>query len=133
MKRSEAREIVFSLLFEASFANEPNAESICKLAQECRDFTTDEYIVRAFEGALSSLDEIDAIIDKYSTKWKAERLSKVVLCALRLAIYEINNEAEVPSAVAVNEAVEIIKKYDGEESAKYANGILGSYVRENEK
>ena len=55
------------------------------------------------------------------------------LCVLRLAIYEIDNVDDVPAASAINEAVELTKKFDGENSAKFVNGILGTYVRENGK
>ena len=58
---------------------------------------------------------------------------RVSLCALRLAIYEIENIEDVPTATAINEAVELVKKFDGEDSAKYVNGVLGSYIRDNEK
>ena len=74
---------------------------------------------------VSNLGEIDKKIDEVSTEWKVERISCVSLAVLRLATYEIVFCEDIPSVVAVNEAVSLAKKYDGEEAAPFVNGILG--------
>lgn len=128
LTRSEAREQAFMLLFSKSFDDEPledtiedNAEmfegGVCGYAQA---------VVTAIE---CKKDEIDAEISKFLKKgWTISRISKPSLAILRLAIYEIKYIDSVPDSVAVNEAVELAKKYTIDES-KFVNGILGSYIR----
>ena len=74
---------------------------------------------------------IDEIISKYSIGWKIDRISKVALSILRLAIYEIKFIDDIPSKVSVNEAVELAKVFGLEKDAAYINGLLGSFVKEN--
>lgn len=128
LTRSEAREQAFMLLFSKSFDNEPledtiedNAEmfegGVCGYAQA---------VVTAIE---FKKDEIDAEISKFLKKgWSISRISRASLAILRLAVYEIKYIDSVPDSVAVNEAVELAKKYTINES-KFVNGILGSYIR----
>lgn len=133
MKRSQAREEVFRLLFESAFNLDYSAADILERATDCREFEADDYIKRTFFAVSERAGELDEQIDRYSVKWKADRLTKPALCAARLAVYEILYADDVPAAIAINEAVELIKKYDGEESARYVNGFLGSFVRDHEK
>lgn len=128
LTRSEAREQAFMLLFSKSFDDEPledtiedNAEmfegGVCGYAQA---------VVTAIE---CKKDEIDAEISKFLKKgWTISRISRLSLAILRLAIYEIKYIDNVPDSVAVNEAVELAKKYTIDES-KFVNGILGAYIR----
>ena len=133
MTRSASREAAFMLLFEASFSNTPDVEELLLLAKEYSDFHYDEYSERLFREVVLQQESLDEKINKYSSGWKTTRLPKVSLCVLRRAIYEIDNVDDVPAASAINEAVELTKKFDGENSAKFVNGILGTYVRENGK
>ncbi|PWM45517.1 MAG: transcription antitermination factor NusB [Clostridiales bacterium] len=133
MTRTAAREAAFVLLFEASFSTEPDCAEILSIRKEYDEFEYDKYTEKVFSEVLSNKEHLDEIINKYSTSWKTSRLPRVSLCALRLAIYEIENIEDVPTATAINEAVELVKKFDGEDSAKYVNGVLGSYIRDNEK
>ncbi len=130
--RSEKREGVFLLLFEAEFHSKEGAEHFLNRTEEEEPSEPDPYVVQTFSGVLQEKDTLDQKINQYSTKWKASRLSKVALCALRLAIYEILHGQDVGTAVAINEAVELVKKYDSEESAKYINGVLGGFVKNEE-
>ena len=82
-----------------------------------------------FEGVSSREQELDDVINKYSKGWKANRLPKVNLAILRLAIYEIKYLEDVPNSVAINEAVELAKKYSGEGDYAFINGILGSVAK----
>jgi N utilization substance protein B len=88
-----------------------------------------EYAKELYEGVTEHVDEIDEIISSFSNGWKLNRIPKVNLSILRLAVYEINYVESVPRSVAINEAVELAKKYSGKEDASFINGILGSYVR----
>ena len=76
------------------------------------------------------MPELDGYIEKYSVGWKFERLSNIVIALLRIAMYEILYEQDTPNSVAINEAVELCKRYDTQEAAAFLNGILSSFVKE---
>ena len=128
MTRKESREQAFILLFEYSFSRD-SAEELFTIADEAGLFVEDEYCRSVVSLAIDNVTDIDEIIGEYSKGWKIDRLSKVSLAALRLAIAEIMFMTEIPVSVSANEAVEIIKKYATEQDATFANGILGSYIR----
>ena len=128
LSRSEMREQAFMLLFSKSFdveeTIEDNAEmfrgGVCPYAQA------------VVSGIEDKQDEIDAVISsKLKKGWSIRMLSKPSLAILRLAVYEINYLENIPDGVAVNEAVELAKKYTIDESG-FINGILGSVIREKE-
>ena len=129
MNRKKEREQAFYLIFEKCFSDE-NIENILEIAQECRDFESTEYITTVFTGVYNNVEEIDAIISKYSTGWKIDRISKVSLAILRLAIFEIKFLEDIPSGVSVNEAVELAKEFGLSDDASYVNGLLGAYIRD---
>ena len=79
---------------------------------------------------LPRLVELDSLIAKYSKGWKLNRIPKVNLAILRIAVYEIIFENDTPDSVAINEAVELAKKYSGSDDSAFINGILGAVVRE---
>ena len=89
-----------------------------------------DYAKKTAEGVQEHLEEIDAAIERYAVGWKKQRISKVALAVLRLAVYEMKYEEEVPVAVSVNEAVELAKKFAAPADAAFINGILGSISRE---
>ncbi len=126
--RREARQQAFSLIFEKSFQNLP-LEDLLAGASDSRDLEADEYALSVVRAVQEHSYEIDDIITKHSVKWKIDRLSKVSLAILRLAIAEIAFVKEVEEPVAINEAVELAKIYGGEEDPSYINGVLGGYVR----
>ena len=125
MTRRQAREEAFILVFEKQFNDSP-LEDILNLAVEVRDIKPDDYIKDAFFGVYSNLDDIDKIISDCAVGWSIGRISKTALAVLRLSIYEMKYISEIPVAVSINEAVEILKKYATKEDAKYVNGILSS-------
>lgn len=129
MKRSESRESAFLLLFEASFSDIPDKEAILSASSEVGEILTDDYAVGIFSGVIDHQEQIDAEIAKHSLKWNTKRLSRVVLTALRIAIYE-SQFLGLDLSVAINEAVELIKKYDTQKAASFANGILGGFSKE---
>lgn len=128
LTRSEAREQAFMLLFSKSFDTEPLEETIEDNSEMFEGGVCGyaEAVVTAIE---AKKDEIDAIITSFLKKgWSISRISKPSLAILRLAIYEIIYLDSVPASVAVNEAVELAKKYTIDEN-KFVNGVLGAYVR----
>ena len=130
MTRTEARNEAFILVFEKIFSNE-TIEDIISLATDSRDFEMDNdgYIINAFKGVYENVEELDSVIEKYLTNWTIDRLSKVALAVLRLAIYEIKFMDDIPESVSIDEAVELCKKYSTTDDASFVNGLLGSIVR----
>ena len=124
MSRTEQREQAFCLVFQNLFNNEETLaiyeENVAKVGK---------YAKALFEGVDSKIEELDEVINTYSKGWKTNRLPKVNLAILRLAIYEIKYVDDVPSSVAINEAVELAKKYSGEGDYSFINGILGSVAK----
>ena len=86
------------------------------------------YISAKSNKILEKLDEIDGMINQHAKGWTTERMSKVDLTIIRLAVYEIKFDEDVPAGVAINEAVEIAKKFGQEESAGFVNGVLAKFV-----
>lgn len=128
MNRKNEREQAFYLIFEKCFSDE-SINEILELAEECREFETTEYIRTVFSGVYENVNEIDEVISQFSTGWKIDRISKVALAILRLAIYEIKFLEDIPNGVSVNEAVELAKEFGLSEDASYVNGLLGAYIR----
>lgn len=132
MTRTEEREQAFVLVFEKSFNMDTSADDIVEFATEARLLEPTVFTVSLFKQVYEQLESIDAIIEKYAIGWKKERLSKVALSLLRLALCEILYVDSVPYGVSVNEAVELAKKYATAEDASFINGILGAYIRSGE-
>ena len=86
------------------------------------------YISEKSNKILQRLEEIDGLINQYAKGWTTERMSKVDLTIIRLAVYEMKFDEDVPAGVAINEAVEIAKKFGQEESAGFVNGVLAKLV-----
>ena len=92
-----------------------------------------KYMQEKFDKVTERLEEIDGILNGISKGWKTKRMSRVDLTALRLAVYEMKYDEDVPTGVAINEAVELAKHYGGETSGSFVNGILGKIAGEEEK
>ena len=129
MTRSQARENAFILTFEKLFNPENSFDDMKALAEETEVLEVDDFTRLLYETAEANTEKADELIAKYSRGWKIERLSKVVVSVLRLAISEIIAVDEVPDSVSANEAVELAKKYATAEDASFINGILGSIIR----
>lgn len=132
MTRRQAREQAFTILFEKSFHPETELEDILEINIEQDLIKEDEYATRLAKTTWDKLFDIDELIEKNSIGWRINRISKVSLAILRLAICEIFYISEVPVSVSINEAVELCKKYGAEDDAPFVNGILGSVARANE-
>lgn len=127
MNRTEQREQAFCLVFQSLFNNDETLAIYEENVAAVGDFARE-----LFEGVSSREQELDDVINKYSKGWRANRLPKVNLAILRLAIYEIKYLDDVPNSVAINEAVELAKKYSGEGDYSFINGILGSVAKGEE-
>jgi N utilization substance protein B len=91
-----------------------------------------EYAAALYSGVCEEQEAIDAVISANLKGWKIGRVSKVNLAILRLAVYEICFDEDVPASVAINEAVELAKRYGGEDDSAFINGVLGAVVRSKE-
>ncbi len=129
MSRKVARESTMKLLYEMEMNKEFSEEKIEDFLSY-KDYSKNEvdYIKDIAENFIEKKDKIDELIDKNVKNWSLDRLSKVDLSILRIAVYEIYYRADIPKEVSINEAVEIAKKYSTDESSKFINGILGGLV-----
>ncbi|MBQ9841491.1 MAG: transcription antitermination factor NusB [Clostridia bacterium] len=130
MSRRKSREQAFALLFEKSFNDLPVME-LAEGAQDAREIIVEPFALALATGAEDKLSEIDARIDACSHKWSRDRISRVALAVMRLAIYEMLYDDDTPVSVAINEAVELAKRYGGDEDSSFVNGILGTISRES--
>ena len=129
MTRREEREQAFILLFEKSFNTESSVEELLELAKELAMFEDDEFSSKLIHTACDNIEQIDEYISNNSKGWKINRISKVALAVIRLALAEILYIDDIPDGVTVNEAVELAKKYSTPEDASFINGLLGTVVR----
>lgn len=131
MRRSEIREHVFKLLFRVEFHDAAELAEQDKLYFEPLELTPEhrKLIIDRTRLIEDKLPEIDKKIEELSVGWKKERIGKVELTILRLAIYEALYDDDVPAGVAINEAIELAKKYGGDDSPSFVNGILGKLTK----
>ena len=129
MTRRQAREQAFILLFEKSFNAESSVEELLDVAKELGMFEEDEFSSQLIHTACDNIEQIDEYISNNSKGWKINRISKVALAVIRLALAEILYIDEIPDGVTVNEAVVLAKKYSTPEDASFINGLLGTVVR----
>lgn len=133
MGRREQREHIFKLLFMAQFNSvEEMPEQLSLYFESVTQLDENDqiYMEEKYRHVLEHLDEIDGLLNEYSKGWKTKRMSRVDLTALRLAVYEIKYDTDVPVGVAINEAVELAKRFGGEASGSFVNGILGRVAEE---
>lgn len=132
MKRRDAREEVFRLLFETEFHGEMSPEEIYGLAMEDRDFENDGYIRETYYGVREKLEEIDTMIARHANGWRTDRIAPVSRNILRLCVYEMKWGKDVPVVVALNEAIELDKKFDDPKAKAFVNGVLNGVKDELE-
>ena len=128
MSRRDARDIAFKLVFEYNFNKRENVE---ELEEYCASMEADDvaFVKEVYFGVVSHYDELLEQISEHAEKFATDRLFKVDLAILLLAIYEIKYVESVPFKVSVDEALNLAKKYSTEKSAKYINGILAKFAR----
>lgn len=130
MTRREAREVVLQLLFESEFRSDESADLVLTKALEIREITINDYVRNVYLGVFKNIEFIDSQIELYSHGWKKNRISPVARAALRLAIFEMHFCDDIPDTASINEAIELIKKFDDEEKVKpFVNGVLNSVYR----
>jgi N utilization substance protein B len=125
MGRRASREMAMKLLFQFEFQKE-DIESQKKLFFDENKIPEKDksYINDVIDGVRNNLDFINKLIETHSKGWKISRISKIDLSIMRLSIYEICFRYDIPYSVSVNEAVELAKKYSGDEAGSFVNGIL---------
>ena len=144
MTRANARELAVHLIYGRIFTGEEpeqvvavrlNKEYYEKLAQENEVYSDRpsraqlRYIDTVVAGVANREEELNDQIRKFSIGWDVSRISKLTRCVMQLAIYEILYVEDVPTGVAISEAVRLAKKYDGDDTGSFVNGILGSFSR----
>jgi transcription antitermination factor NusB len=123
-KRTRARELALQFLYQVDLVNKPLEESDEFLRDEERDAETRRFAQRLINGTLESRDEIDEAIQRVAQNWNISRMAVVDRNVLRLATYELLNCQDIPPKVAINEAIEIGKRYSTQNSGAFINGIL---------
>ena len=144
MTRGNARELAVHLIYGRAFTGEePEQVVSVRLDKEYYEQLSEEhevysdrpsraqlrYLDTVVSGVANREEELNAQISKFSIGWDITRISKLARCILQLAIFEILYVEDVPTGVAVSEAVRISKKYDGDDTGSFVNGILGSFSR----
>ena len=144
MTRANARELAVHLIYGREFTGEePETVVETRLAKEYYAKLSAEnevyaerpnrqqmiYIDGVVSGVANRVDDLDAAIQKFSIGWDISRISRLTRSIMRLAIYEILYVDDVPTGVAISEAVRLAKKYDGDDTGSFVNGILGAFSR----
>lgn len=127
MTRRQARDHLFRMLFRKEFHKGDELDKQVDFYLESMEDTNE--LKGRFNNIVEKLPEIDAILTEISAGWKLNRMGKVDLTVMRIAIFEIKFDEEIPNAVAINEAVEIAKKYGEESSGSFVNGVLAKMLR----
>ncbi len=145
MTRTNAREIVVHLIYGINYTKESADEAIVsRFAQDYYETLGSEndiyadrpnqkqmgYIGEVVRGIEEKQEELDGYIAKYAIGWNIDRISRLARSIMQLAMYEILYVEDVPTSAAINEAVELTRKYEDEDVVSFVNGILGSFARE---
>lgn len=126
MSRKQAREKAFQTLYQIDINKDKSADHLI----ETIDGKINPYASTLIEGVINHLTEIDTQISEKLEKWSFNRVATVEKTVLRIAVYEILYEENTPNKVAINEAVELAKKYNEEQSGKFINGVLSKFMNE---
>ncbi|AKN34028.1 antitermination protein NusB [Clostridium carboxidivorans P7] len=154
MNRRKSRELVMKLLFQMTINKEDFKDVVANLKEnieldkselqitgiegkneidpeniDLKDIDM-EYVIRVLKGVQENKESIDSAIEKHLINWKLNRLSKLDVAILRVCTYEFLYEDNIPKNVSINEAIELAKRYSGDKSAAFINGVLGSMIKE---
>ena len=133
-ERRAAREAVLALLFETEYHEGEAPEAIYLRAAEVRDLDPEHSPVRTeYLGIMEHIAEIDTVIGRHAKGWKTGRLSRVSRAVLRLGVYELVYVEKIPAPIAINEAVELAKKFDDPKARAFINGVLNAVKNELEE
>ncbi len=136
MTRRQAREAALCMLFDYGFHGGEAPEELLELylehyydeKEKCisGEIRANEYFSKVYFGVISNLEKIDSIIEACSQKWSKNRISRISVSIMRIAVYEILYMDDIPVQVSINEAVELAKRFDTEDSYTFVNGVLGA-------
>lgn len=130
MSRKDTREELMKLFYQLDINETFNDFDIEKYVKSLEIIVDEEYFLRTAKSCCENIDSINDSIETYSNGWKLNRIARIDLAVLRLAICEIEYDDSIPLSVSINEAVEISKKYSNSDSHKFINGILGNLSRD---
>ncbi len=130
MTRHESREVAFSIIFQKNFHKDTEVEEIITHNINSEFHKESEFAIKVAQKTFENIEVIDELIAKNLVGWSSKRISKVSNAILRLATCEMLYSDDVPVSVAINEAVEIAKKFSTKEDASYINGVLGTIAKE---
>lgn len=132
MSRRLSRENAMKLLYQIQLRDDDIEEQIKLFLEETEGLENldREFFLDIIHGVIDNKEEIDNLIQAHSKGWRLERMPKVDLAIMRLAVYELKYRKDIPVNVSINEAVELAKKYGGDQSKTFINGILGKIVTE---
>ena len=132
MGRRELREQIFLLLFRVEFNNpEDMPEQLKMFFEDDETYFSEKdetYITEKYEKIMEKKSELDSLLDEKAEGWDVKRMGKIELAVLRLALYEMKYDEDVPTSVAINEAVELAKKFGQDNSGSFVNAILAKLV-----
>ena len=131
-ERRDERQQAFNFVFERMFRDDEINDAF-EDAENARDIQVSEYTRKVVEGVEENLEEIDALIEKNLKGWKKNRISKISLTILRIAVFEILYMNNIPTSVSINEAVELAKNYATASDGSFVNGVLGSIAKSLKK
>lgn len=131
--RRDIRDSAMKLLFETTMRNDP-IEALYRIAEEIDEIIVNDEVRTLVDGTLAHQDEFDALIRKYSPKRSLNRIPKLTLTIIRLAMFEIGYDEGTPTNAAISEAVQLAENYTYyEEDVRFLNGLLGAYARDLEQ
>lgn len=133
MTRKELREHIFKMVFQIEFNEAADMQEHLELYLDELENAVEkdiDYIQKKYAAIAERTGEIDTILNETSTGWKTTRMNKVDLAILRLAVYELKWDEDIPKGVAINEAVELAKKFSSESAPAFINGVLAKIVEE---
>lgn len=131
-ERRDERSQAFNFVFERMFRDD-TIDDAFEDAENARDIQVSEYTRKVVKGVEEHLDEIDALIEKNLKGWKKNRISKISLTILRIAVFEMLYMHDIPASVSINEAVELAKNYATTSDGSFVNGVLGSIAKSLKK
>jgi N utilization substance protein B len=125
-EKRERRNALLEIMFESEFRKDETPEDIYVISAEDREFSLEvgNYVRAMYFDIIEKLDVIDEKINMAASGWKTTRISKLSLCILRLAVYEMLFVDDIPAVISINEAVELSKKYDEPKAKSFINGVL---------
>ena len=129
-QRKKSRDSVLKLIYEYLFSGEINEKTLLIMTSGEMPMSEVDYITTVYKGVINNCDELKEIVAKFARGYEVDRIYKLDLAALMLAIYEMKYMSEIPLGTSIAEAVELVKTYSAEKSYAFVNGILSSYYKE---